>query len=235
MQKLVYVDAIDSNVVIARRKGTRSIRLAVRSDGTIRLSIPYAVSERQALKFLEQKSDWITKHHKRPLLLETNAHIGKSYTLVYENSNLPSIKTRLLQNQVVIKLPMDIEWNSHDAQKQARKACERALKKQSETLLPQRLETLSKLHNIPYKSITVKKLKSRWGSCDTQKNIILNIYLVQLDWTLIDYVILHELAHTKHQHHQSDFWNYLSELLPNCKGLRKQLKQMPTDILPTSF
>jgi predicted metal-dependent hydrolase len=233
MQKSIYVESISSDVVIARRKGTRSLRLAVKSDGTIRITVPYAISEKQALRFIEQKAEWITKHHKKQVLLENGAHIGKSHRLEFLNQDISSVKTRLTTNTVTIRLPISIQWNDKQAQAAARKACERALKKESETLLPQRLLYIAEKNGISYKSCSVKKLKSRWGSCDTHKNIILNIYLIQLDWRLIDYVMLHELAHTKHQHHQTDFWNYLTTLLPDCKSRRRELKQMPTDILPT--
>ena len=233
MQKTVYAESIGQNVVIARRKGTRSIRLAVRSDGVIRVSVPYTVSERQALKFVDQKADWILKHHTKPTLLTPDMHIGKSHRLEFIRQDLESVKTRLLSNRIVIKLPINEPWDSIDAQASVRKACERALKKESETLLPQRLETIASQTGIGYKSCNVKKLKSRWGSCDSRKNIILNIYLIQLDWKLIDYVIYHELAHTKHQHHQSEFWDYLESLLPDAKARRKELKHKPTDILPT--
>lgn len=235
MQKSIYVDSIGADVVLARRKGTRSIRLSVKSDGVIRLSIPYAVTEKQALKFLDQKADWIEKHYKKPILLENGAHIGKSHRLKFVDTDTENIKTRLLTNEIIVKIPENIDWNATNVQVAARKACERALKKESENLLPQRLDTLAKMHNIDYKSCSVKKLKSRWGSCDSRKNIILNIYLIQLEWKLIDYVILHELNHTYFQHHQSDFWDGLERLLPNSKSLRKELKSKPTDILPTSF
>ena len=233
MQKTIYVESIEQNVVLARRKGTRSMRLSLKSDGTLRLSIPYLVSEKQAIKFIDQKSDWISKHHKRPLVLNPNSHIGKSHRLYFENIDIDRIKTRLSTNSITLKLPIDIAWDSLIAQSSARKACEKALKKESETLLPQRLATLAQQNSIEYRSCSVKKLKSRWGSCDSLKNITLNIYLIQLDWRLIDYVILHELAHTHHQHHQLSFWEYLTSISPNCKSLRKELKSMPTDIYPT--
>lgn len=235
MQKSIYVESIGQNVILARRKGTRSLRIAIKSDGNIRLSVPFMVSEKRALAFLDQKSDWIKQHHKKSAVLLPNAHIGKSHRLVYDQSELTQIKTRLTSNQITIKLPTSETWDSPKAQQAARKAAERAIKKEAETLLPQRLETLASQHSIVYKSCVIKKLKSRWGSCDSRKNITLNMYLIQLDWKLIDYVILHELTHTLHQHHQSDFWRYLESLQPDYKSRRKELKLMPTDILPTSF
>ena len=233
MQKSIYVDSLGYSVVIARRKGTRSIRISIKSDGVIRLSVPYMVSERMALKFLEQKTDWIKEHRKEPVVIGEGAHIGKSHRLVFEPINSSEVKTRLSLNTVTVKIPIDTDWRDSKVQSAVRKAAERALKKEAETLLPQRLQTLSNLHGINYKSCSVKKLKSRWGSCDSRKNIVFNIYLIQLEWRLIDYVILHELTHTIHQHHRPEFWGYLENILPDYKLRRKELKQMPTDILPT--
>lgn len=235
MQKSIYVESLGYDIIVARRKGTRSIRIALRSDGTIRLTVPFMVSEHQALKFLEQKIDWINEHHKKPVVLQPDTHIGKSHRLIFENSGVAEIKTRLTTNTVTVRLPNGVEWKDTKAQIAARKAAERALKKEAERLLPQRLQTLASQHNIAYKSCTIKKLKSRWGSCDSRKNIIFNMYLIQLDWKLIDYVILHELTHTIHQHHKAEFWSQLEQILPEAKSRRKELKQMPTDILPTSF
>mgnify|MGYP000908321937 CR=1 FL=1 len=233
MQKQIHVDGLNLPIILARRKGTRSIRIAIKSDGTIRLSVPYMVSERQAPKFLESKTDWIQKHHKKPVILRPDDHIGKSNRIVFENVGSNDIKTRLGTNTITIKLPFDVSWDSPESQTAARKAAERALKKEAERLLPQRLHTIANQHGISYRSSAVKKLKSRWGSCDSHKNIVFNMYLIQLDWELIDYVILHELTHTVHQHHKIEFWSYLEQMLPDYKLRRKELKQMPTDILPT--
>jgi predicted metal-dependent hydrolase len=235
MQKSVYVESLSSDVILARRKGTRLLRLAIKSDGSIRLSIPYMISEKKALAFIEQKYDWIIRNHKKPVVLTDNAHIGKSHRLFFEKTAQSTITSRLTVNSIRVGLPSLTEWDSSLSQANARKACERALKKESQTLLPQRVEALSLKHGIPFKSIAVKKLKSRWGSCDNQKNIVLNIYLVQLDWILIDYVILHELAHTKYQNHQAEFWRYLESLQKDYKQNRKALKMMPTGIIPTIF
>jgi predicted metal-dependent hydrolase len=235
MQKSVYVESIDKDIVISRRKGTRSIRISVKSDGKITLSVPYAVSERQALRFLHEKADWINKHHKPQLTLVDGMHIGKSNKIVLIKTNEDKIKTRLKTNQIIIYVPNNLDYLENEVQDAIRKACERALKKEAENLLPQRLNVIAKKNNIKFKSCSVKKLKSRWGSCDSYQNIVLNMYLIQLDWKLIDYVIYHELAHVKYKHHQKDFWNYMEQLLPDYKMLRKEIKLNATDIIPTSF
>ena len=72
-------------------------------------------------------------------------------------------------------------------------------------------------------AIRVKKVKTRWGSCSSKSNINLSLYLMLLSDDLIDYVILHELAHIKHQNHSAAFWNHLEDLLPGSKQLDKAL------------
>lgn len=232
MQKVVFVEGLNTDVVISRRKGTRSIRIGIKND-KVMLSVPYGVTEGRALNFLYEKEEWIKKHIKPKVLLQNGDHIGKSWRIVLNRVDSDTIKTRLKTNEININYPETLNENDSEVQNAVRKACERALKQQSERLLPQRLEFISEKLDIDYRNLKIKKLKSRWGSCDNHKNITLNIYLTQLPWELIDYVIIHELAHTKHQHHQKAFWDYMEELMPDYKQHRKALKQMPTDIMPT--
>ena len=105
------------------------------------------------------------------------------------------------------------------------RAAERAMKKEAEQLLPSRLADLARKHNYSYSSVTVRKLVSRWGSCSSHKVISLSYFLMQLPWELIDYVILHELAHTKRMNHSPDFWEELEKTCPNARQLRKQIKE----------
>ena len=110
-------------------------------------------------------------------------------------------------------------------QEAAQKACLRALKLEASSLLPPRLKELAEIHGYSFNKVTIKKMKSRWGSCDSNQNIVLNQYLIQLPWHLIDYVLLHELNHTVHMHHSPKFWSALKALLPNVKALRKEIKE----------
>lgn len=230
-----YINALEREVSFAKRKGTKHIKLSIKTDGSLRVSVPYGVPQIVAEKFMISKLDWIRQHTKQPVILSHGDHIGKSHQLKFTTTSVDEIKTRVSKNTVVVTYPIGLEVTDSAVQAKAKSACERALKKQAETLLPQRVAYWSSEKSIPYTSLTVKKLKSRWGSCDNHKNIILNIYLMQLDWALIDYVILHELSHTHHPHHQKSFWDFMESLLPDYKSKRKLLKQKPTDILQTNF
>jgi predicted metal-dependent hydrolase len=103
-------------------------------------------------------------------------------------------------------------------------ACERALKKEAQTALPARLRELARQHKYRYGKVRIKKLTSRWGSCSAKNDISLSYFLVQLPAEFIDYVILHELVHTKYLNHGPDFWSAFTNALPSARRLQKQIK-----------
>jgi predicted metal-dependent hydrolase len=88
----------------------------------------------------------------------------------------------------------------------------------------ERLEHLAEKHGFKYNRIFVRNQKTRWGSCSCKGNISLNIKLVKLPGELMDYVILHELVHTRVMNHSSDFWDELDKLVVDRKGLRSRLR-----------
>jgi len=88
------------------------------------------------------------------------------------------------------------------------------LKKLAQIFLPDRVKCLAKKHDFIYTSITCRHQTTRWGSCSARNAISLNTELMRLPAELRDYIILHELTHTRHKHHQKAFWNYLEIVLP---------------------
>lgn len=75
------------------------------------------------------------------------------------------------------------------------------------------------------RSVQVRRQRSRWGSCSSSGTISLNVYLTALPQRLRHYVLLHELCHLKHPHHQKVFWEELEKLCPESKKLRRELKR----------
>ena len=88
-----------------------------------------------------------------------------------------------------------------------------------------RIEYLANKYGFAYNKVTLKKMKTRWGSCTHQNNISLNIGLIALTDELIDYVILHELVHTKFKNHSKEFWDELGNIIHNPKSFNKELRQ----------
>lgn len=88
-----------------------------------------------------------------------------------------------------------------------------------------RLAQLSARSGLAYRKVFVRNQKTRWGSCSHVNNISLNINLVRLPETLMDYVILHELMHTRVKNHGRRFWEGLAGLIDNPKELDRALRQ----------
>jgi len=88
-----------------------------------------------------------------------------------------------------------------------------------------RIEYLANKYGFSYSKVTLKKMKTRWGSCTHHNNISLNIGLIALTDELIDYVILHELVHTKVKNHSKEFWDELGSIIYNPKSFNRELRQ----------
>ena len=95
---------------------------------------------------------------------------------------------------------------------------------EARAILIRRLEYLAGKHGFSYKGLTVRNQKTRWGSCSSRNSISLNMQLIRLPEELIDYVILHELVHTKIKNHSAAFWLELDRLVGNSKQLRTKLR-----------
>ena len=98
---------------------------------------------------------------------------------------------------------------------------ERGRQKAQEIFIPW-VSQISQEHALPFNKVTIRRQKTRWGSCSSQKSLNLNQNLLFLPAPLVRYVMVHELAHTKHHNHAPAFWKYLNTLLPDSKRLQKE-------------
>lgn len=213
-------------ITIIKRRGNRNIRLSFDSRGQVRVSLPYYAPYAAGVNFARTKRSWIISHRPAsPKLLIGGQLVARKYQLVFKPSMTSARPgARLMSGEIVVTHPAQMMASSDSVQTVARRGAVRAIKKEAEEILPPRLASLANLHGYKYNSVTVKPLKTRWGSCDQSGNIKLNIYLVELADELIDYVLLHELAHTKFQHHQANFWAEMRRHLPNVDQLKKRAR-----------
>ncbi len=91
--------------------------------------------------------------------------------------------------------------------------------------LTARLNYLAQRHGFEFNKVFIRNQKTRWGTCSSKNNIGLNMNLYSLSRELQDYVILHELVHTRHKNHSRKFWNELDQLVGDSKSLKKQLRK----------
>ena len=91
--------------------------------------------------------------------------------------------------------------------------------------LRDRLAELAEIYRLKYNKVFIRNQKTRWGSCSSKDNISLNMKLLHLPENLIDYILLHELVHTRVKNHSKDFWNELETVVPNARTIDKQLRE----------
>jgi len=97
-------------------------------------------------------------------------------------------------------------------------------KKETPQIVLPLVEKYSKLMNLYPSKVSFRFNKTRWGSCSYKNSIVFNYYLAKLPMELIEYVVVHELAHIKHKHHQKPFWDEVAKVLPDVKIRRKNLR-----------
>lgn len=232
--KIVVIPDI-GEVSLYKRSGVRGVRLSLTHDGRVRVTLPSWAPYRLGVEFVQSKAEWIKQRQAPVRVIHDGDKVGKAHRFVFELVADGEPKTRLIGTDIRLTLPVSFPAEHHNVQKAAEKAAIRALKKEAEQLLPQRLESLAVQNGFEYSSIRIKRLKSRWGSCNDQKDIVLNCYLMQLPWHLIDYVILHELTHTKVLRHGEPFWSELSKYVRNLREIRKEMKLYQPTLVTIPF
>lgn len=222
--KLVQVEGIGM-VALHKRRGARNIRLSITHSGEVRVTLPFWAPYKAGIDFILSKSEWILEQKPEVQLIKQGHQIGKAHHISFEAGQGESISTRITGNEVRVLLPVGTRWDSDEAQKAAISVGIRALKKEARQLLPRRLQTLADTYGYSFRDVSVKQLKGRWGSCSEQKDIVLNCFLMKLPWNLIDYVLLHELAHTRVMAHGTPFWAEMGRHTPHVQQLRNAIKE----------
>ena len=231
-QRQVNIDGI-GEVTLDKRRGTRSLRLSINAAGRVRVGLPYWSPYKTAINFAKSRKDWINEQQvlNRHSKLRNGQKVGKDHTLYFSHDpHSPVVRTRIDKIGIYVTSPYDEQ--DEGVQAKARAASERALYNEAKVILPQRLKSLGALHSYSYKELKIRKLTTRWGSCSSHNVITLSYYLMQLPWELIDYVMLHELMHTKYLNHSPEFWQALEELVPSAKALQKTIRSYKPRVEP---
>lgn len=223
--KLFQIENVGT-IHVYKRKGSSSMRLSIAADGKVRLTIPTWTTYSAGLAFARSRQIWIRKNlPQQHTVLTQGQHIGKAHRLYFELAGIDAPRTRISGSEIRVFRPITMLQSHPEVQQAAEKACIRALRAEAAKLLPVRLKQLAARYGFSYKKVQIKQLKGRWGSCDNHQNITLNLFLMQLPWNLIDYVLVHELTHTKHLNHGADFWDEFLRHEPYAKEYRLQIRK----------
>ncbi|MBQ2498946.1 MAG: M48 family metallopeptidase [Bacteroidales bacterium] len=209
-----------------KRQRRRSITARIRRDGVIEVKAPLLYRESDMLAFLNQHRRWIFNHldrlqnadnqQKKYVSGEIHHYLGEKYTLQVVESDTNSVK---------------IEGNSLIVNSKSPEIVEKLLnnwyKNQAKTVFSELLPPIIgkfRKYNVAPTKIGIRDMRSRWGSCSRKGHISLNLQLIKLPENCIRQVMIHEMCHLVYFDHQAGFYALMTEMMPDWKLWKKQLK-----------
>ena len=229
--KRVIPDQDFGQIIIRTRITARNISMRTNPDG-LHVTVPprcltsriMSVIEEYRPKLLEK---W-QKSVEQPLDLSFRID-APCFRLHLEEGRFSRFTLRMNEEDITICCPPQTDFSQKAVQDLLRNAIIRALKKSAQAYLPPLLSELAEHYGFKYKKVKITGSKSRWGSCSATGSINLSCYLMLLPPHLMDYVLLHELTHTKEMNHGPQFWEILNDLTEGrAKTLRAELKNFRT-------
>lgn len=161
---------------------TRSIRLMVRSDGSLHLTYPAFSTRARAIAFAESRTEWIERTRQR---------------IAQRVANYPTITREELEG----------------------------LRREARLYIPATLDRLARQHGLSYTSLRISSAHTRWGSCSSRNGISISLFIMLLPPHLREFILLHELCHTRHHNHSAAFHTLLNTLVEGNERLyNRELK-----------
>lgn len=230
-----YEDPEFGLVSIRRDARARYVKLRLQNDGSVSVTLPKRATLMNVQRIVDSSRvdirRWQAKHHENRPAFRNGDKIGHSHTLqvayLPDENATASVRTHKLSIQLYLADGADIA--SRAVQNLLLPEIKKALTKEAKAYLPRHLKYLADQHGFRYEKTRFGTQKGRWGSCSSTGTISLNVSLMMLPNELIDYVLVHELCHTRQMNHSPDFWALVQSILPNYKQLRRDLKtKQPT-------
>lgn len=225
---MIIQDKEFGKITIRRSARATQVRVRVAPDGTLRASLPL-----YAPVFLVKRLLKTSRDELRRILAQApvghggyndGMRIGKSHSLIIRPSESSEIKISRHGQHIVLDLPEHKDMDHPDVVRIVRDAVISALRLEARSYLPKRLSFLSSKLDLTYERVRFSHAGGRWGSCSSKGTISLNIALMKLPFELIDYVIVHELSHTRHMNHSAEFWKLVASADPDYRSHRRALK-----------
>lgn len=229
----IIADSDFKRVVIRTHRLARNITMRVKPDG-LYLTVPPFTQTNKILHTLREFRPRLLEQFRavavKPIDLDYSIR-AECFKLSLTQGNSSFFTVRQADECMVIACPPHTDFSRPEVQKLLRGAIVRALKKRAEDYLPPLLATWSARYGLPYKKVRITTARTRWGSCTSARTISLSCYLMLVPARLMDYVMLHELAHTKEMNHGPAFWALLNSMTEGqALQLRAELRRLRTGI-----
>jgi len=223
----------DLEIKLKKSFKAKNISIKIKPFEGVLVTVPMLVSFKLAEDFVKTKIKWINKNLNKVQKQEqsytffsaNNSFKTRSHLINITSTELSKNTVHIENTNVKVLISKKLSISSEENQLYIRNIILEIWRKEAKEYLPKRVKALAIDHDFNYQKLTIKNTKSRWGSCSFDNNINLSLHLMRISNELIDYVILHELVHTKVKNHSSKFWETLEKHCPNSKILDKELKK----------
>lgn len=212
----------------------RNVRASIGKQAVI-LRMPWMMTKEQQIQQLEWCTDWATKQFRNNEVLQARffgkdyqdgdiLKVGeKEYLLKFDFSNRKTHSAKL-KNSVIHLLLSENDSGTH-LQKAIKHLLSRVIAQDFKPEITRRVLELNNLYfQKDIKSVNLKLNQSNWGSCSSKGNVNLSTRLLFAPEEVVDYVIIHELAHLIEMNHSDRFWKLVSDAMPDYKAKEKWLK-----------
>ena len=207
------------------RTKRKSIALIVEPDGRLVVRDPMRISDADIKHLVKQKERWIREKQKQVKDKSTQSqpkvymdgeeflYLGKSYQLKIVTDLNPAL---VLSRKFYL---------SRRALPKAESVFTEWYREQARAVITERVKLYAARHGFMYRKIRITSARTRWGSCSSMGNLNFTWRLVMAPPDVIDYVVVHELAHLRVNNHSKEFWKQVEGIMPDYKQRLKWLKE----------
>jgi predicted metal-dependent hydrolase len=214
-----------AEIRFVRRRGTRRYILRILDDGSVRVTVPWSGSKREARAFVESQAAWIARQRVR---LAEAAAVDRRWragsTVLIDGEPVPLIldaSAGAVRLRCGGELVGEVETGSDDL----KPVVQRWLRRRAVRALLVELQALAAIHAVTVARVSIRNQQSRWGSCSRRGAVTLNWRLVQVPPFVREYVLVHELMHRRELNHSARFWRHVAAACPRYLEARRWLHQ----------
>jgi predicted metal-dependent hydrolase len=211
------------------KQSTRSIgyRLEIRHDSGLTVVVPKKFSRKYVDELLHKKEKWILRHlpGSKPVQLSLfKKEADQGDKIPFMGGKLEICRISGNGKRPVVELQgTRLLVSGYDEARGISQILERWYRQQASPVFTAKADAFQLSMGVRYREILIRGQRSRWGSCSHKGNLTFNWKLLMAPEQVIDYVIVHELAHLKHMNHSKNFWEMVARFCPKWKGHRKWL------------
>lgn len=224
MQKLKYKDKnIEINII---KSNIKNVYIHIK-DNKVIVKAPKKLSNNKILEIVNSKKDWIYEKidNLKGSIINDGSKIyilGKQYILNIYFMKDTEEKIQISEGNLIVILSENRK-NKNNTEI-INELISNLYKKIAEKEVSMAMALVTRVVGIKPNKYRIKKLKTAWGTCTSNKNITINSELMKYDREVIQYVVLHEICHLRYMNHSNDFWNMVEKYMSNYKDVRKRLK-----------